>query len=251
MKNKRIIKNAIYSITALAAMWLGWVILYEITGNDIIIPSVGDVVKRIGACFVSDTFYAAFGGTLSRTAVAFFISLVAAFVLAIAAYICEAIRGIFNPVLSFLRTLPTMAISLILLVWTSPKTAPLIITSLVSFPMLYSLVLSAVDNVGREYGELAKAYKLPLSDRIFKIYLPLSAPVVLADIGAQASLALKVTVSAEVLCSTYKSLGGMMSEAKVFLEMGDLFAITLIVTAVGLLTELAFFALKKLVVRWK
>ena len=51
------------------------------------------------------------------------------------------------------------------------------------------------------------------------------------------SFSLKLTVSAEVLANTYQSIGGMMQEAKIYVEVPALFALTALVVIAGFLLE--------------
>ena len=81
--------------------------------------------------------------------------------------------------------------------------------------------------------------------------LPLAAPVLLRQAGGIFSLGLKVVISGEVLASTYRSLGGMMQEAKMYLEMPRLMALTLIVLLLGFVLEGACRLAYDLIVRWR
>ena len=69
------------------------------------------------------------------------------------------------------------------------------------------------------------------------MYLPLAAPALLSQAGAILSMGLKITVSAEVLASTYRSLGYMMQNAKLAVEMPELLALTLLAVLLGFLLE--------------
>jgi len=250
MKNAHV-KNVIYTLAAIIIMWAGWGIAYVAVKNEYVLPSFSSAMASFGKLLVSAAFWSAFSATLLRTAAAFFISLIFALPLSVLSLLSGAVRGILRPIVSAIRVVPTMAVILILLVWTSPAVAPIIVVVMVSFPMLYSLFLSAFGGVKEEYAELCRAYKISAKDRIFKIYLPLSLPQALDEGGVQLSFALKVMTSAEVLAKTYKSLGGMMSEAKMYVEVSELMALTVAVIIVGLAIELAFMGIKKLAIRWK
>lgn len=248
---KAYIKNLIYTLSAIVIMWTGWEIAYLAVKNEYVLPSFSSAMKEAGKLLISSSFWIAFSGTLLRTAEAFLISLALALVLAVLSEINGAARGILRPLVSAARVIPTMAVILILLIWTTPSAAPVIVTVLVAFPMLYATLLTAFDGVNNEYLDMCRAYKIGIKDRIFKMYIPLSLPYTLGEGGAQLSFALKVTISAEVLSKTYKSLGGMMSEAKMYVEMSELMALTVIAVVMGCVIELIFLAIKKLAVRWR
>lgn len=143
-----------------------------------------------------------------------------------------------------------MAVILIILLWTSPKTAPVIVGGLVTFPMIYAQMSSAFDRTETELGTVIKVYQIKPHNAIFKIYLPNILADSLTEAGAGFSLTLKIIVSAEVMANTYKSLGGMMQQAKSYLEIPELFALTIITVLVGALFEFAFNRLSRVTKRW-
>lgn len=196
-------------------------------------------------------FWRAFGSTLLRTVIAFVVSFVLGGSLALLSRLFPAVRAFFAPVVSVLRTLPTMAVILVLLLWTSPSVAPVVVAALVLFPALYSACLTAFDGAGEEFGELTEAFEIGVGRKIGKMYLPLAAPSVLGQAGAVFSMGLKVTVSGEVLSSTYRSLGGMMHEAQNILNMPRLLALTLVSLLIGFALEGICALAARYLVRWK
>ncbi len=232
-------------------LWLAWLIAYFIVGNDYLLPSFWETISATWQYLADGAFWRAFAGTLLRTFCAFVISLILGTGFAALSRLCGRVRAFFAPVISLLRTLPTLAVILILLLWTSPTVAPVIVSLFVLFPAVYASALSAFDEVGEEYGELARAFCVSGRRKIFKMYLPLAAPPVLKQSGAIFSLGLKITVSGEVLASTYRSLGGLMQEAKMYVQMPQLLALTLLCILLGFLLEGACALVYRLTVRWR
>ena len=244
-------KNALFSALAVAALWLAWIAAYYGVKNDYVLPSFWDTLRETGRLLVSASFWRAFFNTFLRTLWAFLISLALGVVMAVAAHLFGWVRAFFAPVVSVLRTLPTMAVILMLLLWTTPVVTPVVVSALVLFPAVYSAALAALDEVGEEYGELVRSFRVPLGRRIGKMYLPLAAPVLLRQAGGIFALGLKVVISGEVLASTYRSLGGMMQEAKMYLDMPTLMALTLLVLLLGFVLEGACRLAYYLIVRWR
>lgn len=248
---KKILNNLIYSAIAIFIMWAGWSVVYIITANEYVVPSVNDVFISLGKLFKDIAFWSAFLHTALRALAAFLISFISALVLSLLSSAFAPVKGILKPFISVIRAVPTMAVILALLIWTSPKTAPVIVTFLVSFPLSYSTFMTAFENIDPKLVEMSKVYKVSLKKRITKIYFPLSLPYVLRETGTQLSFSIKVMVSAEVLSKTYNSIGGMMSEAKMVLEIPQLIALTVTVVIVGIICETVFILLDKLIVRWR
>ncbi|MCD8286758.1 MAG: ABC transporter permease subunit [Clostridia bacterium] len=239
------------SVIAIVAMWLVWVIVYHAVGNEYVIPSFTESIKSFGLLFVSTTFWTAFGMTCLRMILAFLISFVLAALLCMLAASVKAIEAFLKPVMIFFRTLPTLAIILVILIWTNATIAPVIVTVLVLFPAMYAQMMAAVNDVDKGLVQMADVYRVSRGTRISKIYLPLVAPNILSQCGPNISLGLKVTVSAEVMANTLRSIGGMMQNARTYVDMPKLAALTLITVIVGIIIEFAFSFTKRIWRRWR
>ena len=243
--------NFIFSIAALLFLWLVWIVAAFAVRNEYILPSFPETFVAAGRLLADAAFWRAFGNTLLRTLAAFLVSLVLGVGLAVLASLNRCVSAFFAPIVSVLRTVPTMAVILMLLLWTTPRVAPVVVTLLVLFPAVYAAALSAIGEVKEEYGELTRAFRVPLRRKIFKMYLPLSAPSLLKQSGSILSMGLKITVSGEVLANTFRSMGGLMQEAKMFLNMPSLMALTLMCVLLGFALEGLCFLACKLLVRWR
>ncbi len=243
--------NIIFSVAAVLIMWLIWIIAYYSVKNDYVVPSFPDTMVSLWGCLCSGEFWTAFAFTFLRTLEAFVLSFLLAALLAAASALSKTAAAFIKPFMVFLRTVPTLAIILILLIWTSAKVAPVIVTFLVLFPMIYSQMVAATENVDGGLIQMAKLYGVSKKERLFKIYLPQISPDIFSQTGANVSLGIKVMISAEVLSNTYKSLGGMMQSARSFLEVPRLAALTLIAVLLGLVADIAFSQLKRINSKWR
>lgn len=244
-------KNVLFSIAAVVFLWVAWIIAYFIVQNDYLLPSFTETFSAMGHLLSDVVFWRAFGHTLIRTTLAFAVSLVLGVALALIANLRTWVRSFMSPIISALRTAPTMAIILVLLLWTTPRLAPAIVSLLVLLPAVYAATLTSLDEVTENYGALARAFRVSTRRKAFKMYLPLVAPSVLGQAGAIFSMGLKITISGEVLASTYPSLGHLMQESKMFVQMPELLALTILSVAVGFLLEALCLLAYKLIVRWR
>lgn len=243
--------NILISVLAVVVMWIIWIIAYYSVRNDYIIPSFQDTFVSLWYdCLAKGAFWTAFGNTFLRTLLAFLISFIIAAALASLCAISKKISAFIMPFMVFLRTLPTLAVVLLLLIWTNPRVAPVIVTILVLFPMIHARITASIDGIDGGLRQMLKVYDIPKAQEIFKVYLPLIAPNTIPQIGADISLGLKVMISAEVLASTFKSLGGMMQEARLYIQMPRLAALTLIAVLFGLVVDIAFSQLSRLTYKW-
>ncbi|MBQ8229249.1 MAG: ABC transporter permease subunit [Clostridia bacterium] len=236
---KTLLKNGIQAVVLLALVLGVWAIAYFAAGNELLVPAFSNCMKELLGLLTQGGFWQSVGNTLLRTLLAFGIALVLAVIFAVLACVYPKIgRGV-SLLASVFRTLPTLAVALILLVWWGADDAPVAVAFLSLFPMLYTGILAALSQVDGELIEMSRVYKVPVKKRITRLYLPSAAPYALREAGSAAAFALKLVVSAEVLVNTYKSLGGMMQEARIYLDIPVLFALVCVTTVLGVAIELA------------
>lgn len=240
------------SAAALVAMWLFWIIAFYAVGNPLIVPSFGETVKSFFRYFADPAFWTAVGNSLARTLLAFVISFLLAGACAALAMLGGAFKAALKPIMVIVRTLPTMAVILIIFKITEGNRtlSPVIVTVLVLLPMIYSQFVAAAEGIDGGIKEMATVYGVSKRDRLFKIYLPLTAPNILSQTGANVSLGLKVMISAEVLVNTAQGLGGMMQENSAAAQVANLAALTVAAIVLGLLIELAFSQFTRLTEKW-
>ena len=252
-KNKKTIKkigaSAVIFIAYVCLFVIFWAVAYKIIANDYLFPSFGQTMKEIGRLLVSRVFYNAFWATFLRAMRVFFIALLSGAVLAIITYLLPLFFKILAPIITLLRALPTMAIIVMIKIWTSPVDAPVVVAFLGLFPMLYTGVYNTLASISPKLVEMCKLYKVPLYKRIFLMYLPLSSPALLRESGAGLSFSLKLVVSAEVMVSTFISLGNMINEAGMYAMIPKAFALTILVVALGLVLELTALILASVIER--
>lgn len=231
-------KTLLLALAGVGSLLFVWGIAYFAVGNEYVLPSPWDTAVAAGKLLCEGSFYTAFFATLGRAALAFLMALILGGGFALASYLYPTFSHILRPIVAVLRALPTMAVLLIILLGTSYSFAPVIIGVLTLFPMIYTATLTALCGVDKKLIEACRVYKLPVKKQVAGLYLPMALPAIVRESVAALSFSLKLTVSAEVLAFTYRSLGGMMQEAALSVEVATLAALTVVVCLVGLLIEL-------------
>lgn len=243
--------NILYSVLALAAMWLAWLIAALCVKNEYLVPSVGESVKEFFTLFGQAFFWRALGWTVLRTLSAFAISFILGLLCAVAGVVFAPFAAFLRPIISVCRTLPTMAVILLILIWSSPRTAPIVVTVLVLFPMIYAQLTQAIEGVDKGLLQMARVYEMPKGKVLSQIYIPQIAPAALQGAGTDISFGIKLTISAEVMASTYTAIGGLMSEAQIYYNLPRLAALTLCAVLLGIAVEALFRLIDMFTFKWR
>ena len=233
------LKGGAQVLAALAFLLLVWWVAYLVVDNDLVVPALSDCAKKAGEILGKAWFWQAFLRTLLRVVFAFFLSFVLAAFFAVVAYLVPAFARFFVPIVAALRSVPVLAVSLILLIWFGAGGTPIIVAFLSLFPMLYTAILAALSGIEKQLLDVGKVCGVTLKNNVCKVYVPLIAPYVTREGTAAFSFALKLVVSAEVIANTAKSLGGMMQEAQGYLDLPKLFALVMVTFVVALVLETA------------
>ncbi len=237
---KLIVKRIGQTAAAIAFLLALWALAYFCVGNELLVPSLSDSFFSLGDLLGNSRFWGSFSYSLLRAVEAFGISLLAAGIFAVVAYLLPSLSAFFAPVVAALRSLPAVAALLVLWVVLGAARAPVAVAFLSLFPMLYTAILSALKSVDRQIIEVARVQGTPVYRRIFALYLPLISPSLLREGGGALAFSLKLVVSAEALAGTTKSLGRLLLEAKAYSELPTLFALVVVAFVVGLAIELFF-----------
>ena len=242
--------NLLFSLLAIAVMWGAWLIAYAVIGNEYILPSFWDTVTQMWVLFGESFFWLSLGSTCLRALEGWLFAYLFALVFAALSAVSEKARCFLSTFVAVMRTIPTLAITLMLLLWSTPHFTPVIVTFLMLFPVSYAQMMSAYRSIDPKLSEMAEVYGISRRDRIFRIYIPQMLPSLFSQAGPNLSLSLKVAVSAEVLAFTYVAIGGMLKEANSYLQISRMFALTLCVLILGGLVEFALGFLPRISDRW-
>lgn len=253
MKNKAInfLKNVGIPILGLFLFVSIWALIARIIKFELILPTPKATILSFYNLLSKDFFWVAVGKTLTKSLISYLISLFLALLLAILNYSIPILHKGFFPIITILRAVPTMSIILILLIWFNTTIAPMIISGLIVFPILYSSFHSFLEQVPNDLIEMSKYYNVPMHRQICYLYIPSITIPGLSAIQSSISLNLKVLIAAEVLASTKDSIGRYMQVSKIYLDTVELLAWTIMAILLGAALELMIKGVKILVMkRW-
>lgn len=250
MKKQDKLLNALLPFLTVAVIFGLWGLAAAKVDSEYVLPTVGDTFAALRELLKSAEFYRAYFGTLLRSVVAFAIAFFLAFIAAFVAYKCDKAKRALKPLIVIIRALPTIAVVLLLVLWTSSFVAPVIVTFLVVFPTLYNNLYAALCGIDKDLNEMCKVFGVSNKKRLTKVVFPQIAPEFITSAGAGLTLNLKLMVAAEVLAQTARSMGYLLNTSKIYFEISTMLALVLITVITGLIIEFLFsFWAKKAVKR--
>ena len=249
MKIKKLNKslNICLPILTILVLLLIWFIAAKIVGEEIVLPTPSAVLSQTFSVLGKGVFWRNLINTVGRGIIAFGISFILGTSLAILVSFSKISRPIVGVIVSIIRAMPTIAVILLLLLWTNSKVASVVVTMLVVLPTMYSSMQVSLGKVDRDIITMMRSFKLSKKTQYTKYILPITLPGTIQTIGSGISLNLKLIVAAEVIAGTARSIGNMMTDAKIYFETAELFAIVLIMVVIAVSIELIFHKIASIV----
>ena len=234
--NKNAKLQILYSLLGVALVFFIWLIFYLIVRNEYLIPAPFSVLEKAGLLLLNPEFYLALLSTIIRVLVATVISLIAAVVLALLSVFFKAFGSVITPLTACLRSLPTLAVLLLILTFTKRSFAPVIVAIISLIPLAYSKIFGDLNSLDCNISPIFKTFNVPFKKQV-GVYLKGVIPTAIKEFFNLSSFALKLIVSGEILANVYKSIGGNIEQASIYSDTVLLTALTLFVCVLGIVLE--------------
>lgn len=227
-----------------------WWIAAAIINADYILPAPWQTIAALPEVFKTPLFFRKVAVSVGRTLAGFGIAFVLGAVAALLS-LKKEIEGIIRPVIMFLRSVPTLVLTVLFLLWFSKDAGPMIIGLMMVFPVMYTGLLTALKNVDKNLLEMARIYKTPKKKIYSVIYLKSIMPYVFSTAESTLGMNFKVVVSAEVLIWPLYAIGKEIHylQSRYFFNP-EVFAWIIIVLAITFLLEGLIGLLRKVFIRW-
>lgn len=244
--NKRVKKHlidALYVVALVAVIFAAWAICAAAVDDSFVLPDVAETFSALGETLALRAFWTGLGGTVLRCVISYAISVALFFALFCLSAAFDGFRRFIDPLISALRTMPTVAVALILALVVGGYVAPVILAVLVIMPILYSSARARVATVPTELNEVCRICGANRRQTLCSVYLPTAAAGLPDALSSAFSYNVKAVIGAEILVQAAGSLGMLMNLAKAYLMTASLIAMTFFAVVLAVASELALRAL--------
>lgn len=219
----------------------------ESRGNELLLPyplSVGKSLIRLAG---EGGFWATVAASLVRILSGMILGTAAGALLAVLTTGSWILDGILSPAIRVVRATPVASFILLVLLWTGRDSVPVIIAALMVLPVVWENFSRGIRATDPQLLEMAKAYRFSRFKTLGLIYIPSLRPYFSAALTNAMGLAWKSGAAAEVLCLPKQAIGTQIYNSKMYLEIPDLFAWTVVVVTLSLILEKL---LRRMLSRW-
>lgn len=236
----------IFGIVLFILVW--FIVSLFVKDNVMIFPTPFQTIKEMFVILGNSYVYKALGSSLLRMFIGFGLSLILALILGTLSGCNKYIKELLKPSITVLKAVPTACLLFLFLVVLGAKNAPIVIVTLISFPILYESVVGGYENIDITLLESLKLEGENRVGNIFKIKLPLAMPYIFVGIASSFGLAFKIQIMAEILTGDTRSGLGcaiLAAQRNDPTNMVPIFAYSLIAIILVLLIDLLSNVIKK------
>ena len=226
------------TILSIFVLFLIWQIGAIAVDSALLLPAPKAVLIAFGKIFLESDSLTVILFTVLRLLLGLLFAAIPGILFGVVAGFNKNFATFLNPIVTVLRTIPVIALTVILLIVAGNKLTPYYITFFMLFPLIYQGVYGAITNLDKELIDVYKLENNNFLTGLTHCYLPLISKDISTALLQSLGLGLKVMIMAEFLAQTDNSIGKAISFARVNLAYDEIFAWTLLLIIIAVLFEL-------------
>lgn len=235
-------RRSILSRKAVSALLVAgfWLVVWQIAS--LFLPKVlfagpAPTVQSLLSILQTSAAWLAIGHTLLKITVGFLAAFVLGCALAALCHRFSFVRMLLEPVVQVMKSVPVACFVVVALIWLRSAHISILTAFFVVFPVTYINVLQGLSQTDEKLLEMATVFQFSARKRLRAIYLPALVPYVISCCKVTVGMALKGGIAGEIIGLPTSSIGEQLYLSKLYLEVGDLFAWSIIIIGISILLE--------------
>ncbi len=231
-------------------LWIAlWQLLSILIDSQILLPSPLSVLEKLFFLLGQQYFWQSILHSMSKITLGFLLALTIGIVSAVIAYKSKIFKEFISPFILIFKSVPVASIIILILIWISSENISIFISFIMVMPIVYTNVLSGIDNLDIQLNEMATVFKVSPRTKVRYIILPQIMPFIESACLVGLGMCFKAGIAAEVIGLPDNSIGENLYQAKIFLDMPTLFAWTIVIIAISYLFEKIFAIIIKRIIK--
>jgi NitT/TauT family transport system permease protein len=223
------------------AVWLAiWQLASLRIGHEILLASPVAVALRLAALVGRQPFWGSVWFSFMRIVSGFLLAMAGGILFAVLSAFVGPIRQFLAPAISIIKATPVASFIILALTWIPSRNLSVFISFLMVLPVIYTNVLDGILSVDHRLVEMADVFRVGALSRARYIYLSQVMPFFRSACSISLGLCWKSGVAAEVIGIPKGSIGEKLYNSKIFYDIPELFAWTVVIILVSLLFERLF-----------
>lgn len=233
IKNKKILLTIASILLIYLVLWISSIIF----NNALVFPNPNVIINSFILLLLKPQTYTILGSTFLRLLISTSIAFIFAFILGVFSGLFKDVEILLNPFILIFKSIPIIAIVIIIMSISGFDKTPYVVTILMVFPLIYQSVIVGIRNVNKEYIEVYQLDSKVNLEVVKLVYIPLIKESLYLGILQSIGIGIKVLVVTEFMVSTKNSIGQALIDEKNNLEFGNVFAYGVMLILIVVLLE--------------
>ncbi|CFX45072.1 MetI-like domain [Syntrophomonas zehnderi OL-4] len=243
MPNSTISSSKVYYFCGVGLLVLGWQFLSMVYGA-VLVPSPADTLRAIGLLIKTGELGENLLITFRRQICGLSLGIMCGFLSGFLAGCFQRLEWLMQPLISFLLAVPAIIFVTMAMVWLGMgDKMTVFLVALLVFPIMHINTMEGIKTIDRALLEMAQVYRLPLLQKVKKIYLPGMKHGLIAGFSLAMASSIRLTIMAEML-GAREGMGQRVAITRAYLETDQLFAWVLVLLTI--LISLEFIIIRPL-----
>ncbi len=239
-----------YTLLSCVLFILAWECAAIFINNDIYLPKIECIFREVINLVRDENFHMYVISSFVRTVISYLCALFLSIFFGILTSVYPFFKYLITPVNSFIRTIPTLVLVVLALVWFDKDKAPFVVGFAIIFPILYEGIQNSLCKIDGKIIEMTNIYEVSIIDKLKKIYTHTIKFYVMNIFVSTLSLTFKVVIAGEVHGQPKYGIGSQIQLEKVNFNTTGIFAWILIIVLISLVFEMINIKLNKTTYRW-
>lgn len=231
------IKSKVRKIT-IGIIWLIlWQIIANIINEEILLPSPLLVFRKFVELASTKEFYQIIALSTGKILLGFIFSIFVGILLAYISFKSKIFYEFIKPIMQIFKSIPLASFVILLLFWVNKKYLSIYISFIMATPIIFQNALTGLFSIDYKLIEMAQVLEVEEIKRVKYIYKVKTKPYLSSSIISVSGLVFKAGIAGEVIGLSENSIGNMLYNSKVYLDMPALFAWTLAILIISMSFE--------------
>lgn len=221
------------SLAARALGILFWVLVWAFSSFlvdfPLVFPGPFQVVRKLTELLTSGAFWGELLHSILMILAGWGLGVLLGVVSGLLSFRSSFLRGVIDPLFQIIRSVPIVAVIILLLVWIRPRELAIVIVVLAVSPLIYLSTLAGLSNRNQNLLEMARVFRLAKGVTWQVAYLPSLEEQLKPALLHASGYAWKAGISGEIIAQPMGSMGSAMAGAKITLSVDTLFAYVLVI----------------------
>ena len=218
-----------------------WLIIWQVVAmridDSIFLPSPIETAQSLQTLFLSKQFFLSVGITLGNIVKGFLLGVLFGSIFAVIASLSEFLETFVTFPMRIIKATPVASFTILALFWLDSSNLSILVSFFMVLPILYTNVLTGMKETNPKLLEMAKVFQIRWYYKVCYIYILEVLPYLFSACSVAIGLAWKSGIAAEVIGITKNSIGNHLYQAKLYLEMPELFAWSFVIIIISIASE--------------